>query len=48
MEESLVEHRTTARHLRQGDSAAAADTLRAHVAVQGDTFHLLLRTIRAA
>ncbi|MBI6629552.1 GntR family transcriptional regulator [Pontibaca salina] len=48
MIESLDEHRAIAAHLRQGDGAAAADALRSHVGVQGDKFHLLLRTFRSA
>jgi len=47
MGDSLAEHRAITGHLRAGDGVAAADALRAHVAVQGEKFHLLLRTIRA-
>jgi len=48
MADSLAEHRAITDHLRAGNSAAAADALRAHVAVQADKFHLLLRQFRAA
>ncbi|WP_226781266.1 GntR family transcriptional regulator [Oceaniglobus trochenteri] len=48
MADSLAEHRSIAQYLRQGDGAGAAEALRAHVAVQGDKFHMLLRTINAA
>ena len=46
MTESLAEHCAIAAHLRQGNGEAVADALRAHVGVQGDKFHLLLRTLR--
>ena len=48
MAESLAEHRQITRHLREGDAEAAGGALRAHVAVQGEKFHLLLRMRDAA
>ena len=34
--------------LRSGDAAIAADTLRDHVAVQGEKFHQLMASLRTA
>ena len=48
MAESLAEHLEITRHLAAGDGARAASALRGHVAVQGEKFHHLLRTLPAA
>ena len=34
--------------LEQGDSEAAADALRGHVAIQGEKFHSLMATLKNA
>jgi DNA-binding GntR family transcriptional regulator len=46
MRQSLNEHRRILDALRAGDSAVAADTLRGHVAVQGERFNDLMASYR--
>ena len=48
LRQSLDEHRQIARALRAGDSATAGDTLRGHVAVQGERFNDLIASYRQA
>ncbi len=48
MAQSMAEHETVVAALRDGDSVRAADTLRAHVAVQGEKFHQLIASLRLA
>ena len=48
MAQSMAEHETVVAALRSGDAATAADTLRDHVAVQGEKFHQLMASLRTA
>ncbi len=48
MAQSMAEHETVVEALRDGDAVLAADTLRAHVAVQGEKFHQLIASLRMA
>ncbi|MGR3272577.1 GntR family transcriptional regulator [Thalassococcus profundi] len=48
MAQSMAEHETVVAALRSGDAAIAADTLRDHVAVQGEKFHQLMASLRTA
>ncbi len=48
MAQSMAEHETVVRALREGDARLAADTLRDHVAVQGEKFHQLIASLRTA
>lgn len=48
MAQSLNEHEAIVAALERGDAPAAADTLRAHVAIQGEKFHHLMSTLRSA
>ncbi|MFZ5962205.1 GntR family transcriptional regulator [Thalassococcus sp. BH17M4-6] len=48
MAQSMSEHETIVRALTDGDAALAADTLRSHVAVQGEKFHQLMASLRTA
>lgn len=48
MRQSLAEHEGIVAALEAGDGEAAAAALEAHVAVQGEKFHLLLREAGAA
>lgn len=48
MAQSMAEHETVVRALRTGDAILAADTLRDHVAVQGEKFHQLMASLRTA
>lgn len=48
LRQSLEEHRRIAASLRAGDAAAAAETLRGHVAVQGERFNDLMAGYRLA
>ena len=45
--QSMSEHETILAALRSGDGEAAADTLRSHVAVQGEKFHHLLSHLKS-
>lgn len=45
MKQSLSEHATVVDALSAGDSDAAANTLRGHVAVQGEKFHHLIASL---
>lgn len=46
--QSMDEHERIVAALEAGDGTAAADTLRAHVAVQGEKFHQLMADLRMA
>lgn len=46
MARSFSEHEAVVRAIRDGDGAAAAEALRAHVIVQGDRFHDLVSVMR--
>lgn len=48
MAQSLGEHRAIVDALEQGDADAAANTLRGHVAIQGEKFHSLMATLKSA
>ncbi|SNR51722.1 transcriptional regulator, GntR family [Puniceibacterium sediminis] len=48
MGQSMSEHETIVEALRDGNAVLAADTLRAHVAVQGEKFHQLIASLRMA
>ena len=48
MAQSMAEHEHIVRALEMGTSDLAADTLREHVAVQGEKFHQLLATLKNA
>lgn len=48
LQQSLSEHYKIVDALSDGKPSLAADTARRHVAVQGDTFHLLLNSLKAA
>lgn len=46
MVQSMSEHKIILEALEQGDSEAAADALRGHVAIQGEKFHSLMATLK--
>ncbi|WP_108263623.1 GntR family transcriptional regulator [Mangrovicoccus ximenensis] len=46
--QSMSEHEEIVAALRAGDGAAAADALRAHVAVQGEKFRFLMARLKSA
>ncbi|MDO5758319.1 MAG: GntR family transcriptional regulator [Rhodobacterales bacterium] len=46
MAQSMAEHESIVAALVRGDAPAAADLLRAHVAVQGEKFHHLMASLR--
>ncbi|MGY9046081.1 hypothetical protein P775_21625 [Puniceibacterium antarcticum] len=48
MAQSMAEHETVVMALRDGNAVLAADTLRSHVAVQGERFHQLIASLRMA
>ncbi|MRU16637.1 GntR family transcriptional regulator [Roseovarius sp. A21] len=48
MAQSMGEHRAILDALEKGDSEAAADALRGHVAIQGEKFHNLIATLKSA
>lgn len=48
LRQSLSEHREIVEALVDGDATRAADAARAHVAVQGEKFHLLLNSMKPA
>lgn len=48
MVQSMSEHKIILEALEQGDSEAAADALRGHVAIQGEKFHSLMATLKNA
>ncbi|UOA29027.1 GntR family transcriptional regulator [Pseudosulfitobacter sp. DSM 107133] len=48
MAQSLTEHEAIVSALMSGDSDAAADALRSHVAVQGERFHSLMASLKTA
>lgn len=48
MGQSMAEHEDIVRALEAGTADLAADTLRAHVAVQGEKFHLLMASLKNA
>lgn len=48
MKQSLAEHKDIVQALSNGDPDQAADALRGHVAVQGEKFHHLMISMKAA
>ena len=48
MAQSLAEHKAIVTALEQGDSEAAANALRGHVAIQGEKVHSLMATLKNA
>lgn len=48
MAQSMAEHEAVVAALRAGQAERAAEVLRGHVAIQGEKFHLLMNSIRAA
>lgn len=48
MRQSMAEHEKIVDALAKGDASSAADTLRIHVAVQGEKFHHLMSGLLAA
>ena len=48
MAQSMAEHEAIVSALEDGDSARAEDTLRKHVAVQGEKFHTLMASLKSA
>ncbi|PTX57622.1 GntR family transcriptional regulator [Litoreibacter ponti] len=46
--QSMAEHEDIVRALEAGDGTKAADTIRGHVAVQGEKFHHLMASLRPA
>ncbi|MGH1412051.1 MAG: GntR family transcriptional regulator [Pelagimonas sp.] len=48
MAQSMSEHKAILEALEQGNSEAAADALRSHVAIQGEKFHSLMATLKSA
>jgi DNA-binding GntR family transcriptional regulator len=48
MAQSMSEHEAIVAALRSGESELAAHTLRGHVAIQGEKFHLLMSSLRTA
>jgi DNA-binding GntR family transcriptional regulator len=48
LSQSMAEHEAVVAALERGDAAAAAETIRDHVAVQGEKFHHLMSRLREA
>ena len=48
LRQSMTEHEGIVRALEDGDGAHVAELLRAHVAVQGEKFHLLMASVKSA
>lgn len=48
MAQSMSEHEAILEALEKGDSEAAANALRGHVAIQGEKFHSLMATLKNA
>lgn len=48
MAQSMSEHQAILEALEKGDSEAAANALRGHVAIQGEKFHSLMATLKSA
>ncbi|WP_099827274.1 GntR family transcriptional regulator [Oceaniglobus indicus] len=48
MSQSMAEHEDIVAALTAGDAGRAADLLRGHVAIQGEKFHHLMASLRAA
>lgn len=48
MAQSMSEHKAILEALEQGNSEAAANALRGHVAIQGEKFHSLMATLKSA
>lgn len=48
MAQSMAEHEAIVAALEEGDAARAEDTLRKHVAVQGEKFHTLMASLKRA
>lgn len=48
LKQSMKEHEEIVMALKDGDSQAAADALRSHVAVQGEKFHHLMASLKTA
>lgn len=46
--QSMAEHEAVVAALEQADASAASDAIRSHVAVQGEKFHNLMASLRAA
>ena len=46
MAQSMAEHKAILDALEAGDPVAAAETLRGHVAIQGEKFHSLMATLK--
>ncbi|CUI27459.1 transcriptional regulator NanR [Cognatishimia activa] len=46
MAQYMNEHKTILEALERGDSEAAANVLRGHVAIQGEKLHSLMRTLK--
>ncbi|MFX0540223.1 GntR family transcriptional regulator [Roseovarius sp. S4756] len=46
--QSMAEHEAIVEALTRGDAPGAADAMRAHIAVQGEKFHYLMSSLRAA
>ncbi|MFX0544476.1 GntR family transcriptional regulator [Roseovarius sp. S1116L3] len=46
--QSMAEHEAIVAALTGGDAPGAADAMRAHIAVQGEKFHYLMSSLRAA
>lgn len=46
LRQSMAEHEAVLAALEAGDGAAAAETIRAHVAVQGEKFHRLIASLK--
>jgi DNA-binding GntR family transcriptional regulator len=48
LRQSMAEHEAVVEAIRRGDGEAAAATIRAHVAVQGEKFHALIASLKPA
>jgi len=48
LRQSMAEHEAVVAALEAGDGAAAAETIRQHVAVQGEKFHYLMSSLKPA
>lgn len=48
LRQSMAEHEAVVAALESGDGAAAAETIRQHVAVQGEKFHYLMSRLKPA
>lgn len=48
LRQSMAEHEAIVAALEQGDAEKASATVRAHVAVQGEKFHLLMSSLKPA